>query len=259
MKLFLAWSLLLFITISCQTKEKTLSENDQIKANQVILDYYNKQNKGYYEALKSNFSPKVTQFLEMKQTTPAEIITHLKKQVAKKVQYAPDLLKMTVKENNSVQVPVQQKGGNTSGNVLAIFIFDSNHKIVSYREKLRTSTELVKTEKTAKTKSVVGSYVFKKPGHTAGLNIGRQHGSEISYSFTLVNEKCVGEFSGKAFFIKDNQAIGSNSNAQCKLKFTFKDKGVEVLQDTSCHRSRSDCSFSGVYVVAKSPEVAAVQ
>lgn len=242
MKTLLLGCFIFLMATTCQTKEKSISENQKIEVSQVILDYYQKQNKGYYDAMVANFAPEVHQFIKMSRTSPKAIVAYLKKQ-AKPLQYTPHLIKMKAVDN-TIQLPVRVKKDDVSQSLLVTFAFDKNHKIITYQEELKNTF----AAKFTKAKSYVGNYTYKKQGQSSGLSIQWQKGNEIGYSFTIANGQCLGEFSGKAFFISSNKAVDSNSNDGCSLQFIFGTQGqVKIVEKATCRQNRIGCDFSGNY------------
>lgn len=252
MKKLVLWSLLIInLLYACGTKEKKVTEDVRIDISRFILNYCDTYNKGRYEALAENFAKNEVDFLEAQKTTAKAIIARLK-QKQSQIKLIPDLLQLKVMTDNRIQIPVTHQSSTTQRVVLTEFVLDEDHKIISYQENKPQDKEVPTAAKNQKTTSYIGNYIFKKGENIRQFTIHSQDQSQLHYTFSLFTKACVGEFTGTAFFVKEGNAVGSNSNSQCKLRFLFTKEGqLQVIEDEDCLQNRQGCSFTGMYTLVK--------
>ncbi|OJJ18674.1 hypothetical protein BKI52_24000 [marine bacterium AO1-C] len=160
MKTLTYWILWALIVTSCQSKndqtknnqsqnqstqKKEVEEDEQpeyVKAitqdkmKATLRDYCEKLNNEAYEAaIRDNFSPKVGQYIGMRNVTPAQIAAEVNRFLStkKQVNYQVDLDKLKVK-GYLAKVPLSFSWRGYYAKVLLELSFDANYKIAFYKE-----------------------------------------------------------------------------------------------------------------------------
>lgn len=220
-----------------------LTTAEHAKLGQQIIDFYHKYSKGYYDAMQNNLADTVKLFRHATYVSAQKVVEKMKHR-ASLTRYTPDLSSL-VKGQNMVQLKVKKQQGKQPPQLMQVRIqFNKAYKILSYQEKPMGATNT--PEASPNYAQYNGKYVAAS--HQA-IHITWQQGSHLAYKVTLTSPQCLGEFSGKAFFIDKHTAVG-NQGGECTLTFDFSQPHqVTIHEPTHCStRQTRKCFFKGIYV-----------
>ena len=252
MYLSIVFLLCLCIGVACTTSPREeatqISENTHMKLSQKVLDLYEAYNKGFDETLEGYFTEKVSKFLEFTDLSASETIAKWK--TAKKDwQYSADVAQLQFMKDSSVKVPVNTYKDKDTVLVWARFTFDEEGKISAYEEETKRISKIEKSNY----KQFEGAYVSKEHGMTRVLDITVDAKNELAYAFVITSPQCIGEFTGKAFFVDAIRAV-SGDGKRCKLSINFNEDEIVVEESDNCRANQKNCPFEGVYKQDSSEE-----
>lgn len=246
---YLLFSLFYVLTACAANTEQETAQQEltRLEVSQQVLDFYTKYSKGYYDAMQSNFADKVALFFTATHITSAQAIEEIKARAkaTPDAYFIPDISSLTI-VNQVTKVKVAKKTTKGTQEMLWAHIrFNQDQQIVSYKE-VETQPGKVAAKETNYSQ-YNGLYMLKGEKSKA-LAIKWQQGSELTYAVSLSVPDCMGEFSGKAFFI-DNHTAASGDVTSCKIIFDMATPDVITITETAgCRNEQTKaCKFAGVY------------
>lgn len=250
LQLYLFLSLYLLVA-SCSTKTEKNAQKEEateLSMSYQILDFYTKYSKGNYEAMQSNFADEVKLFLTATHINPQQVVNEIKAKADSGVYFIPDMTSLETEQQKARIKVIKKTLQGIEKPFWAHIEFDSLQQIVAYQEKTFAPTQNQPIAQPTNYRQYNGLYAVA--GKEKFLNLHWLQGSEISYSIGLTSPDCMGEFTGKAFFIDQHTAVSGNG-AHCKITFDFSTSGkVTITEIENCRNAQTQgCSFKGVYQV----------